>query len=168
MARAQSLTPEERKKAARRAALVRWHAGVLQASHEGEVAVGDTLLRAAVLPNGKRLLVQGTFLRALGRTGTPKAGTGAIARLDQTPVFLQPEPLKPFITSDLLASTTPIFFLTRDGRRAIGYDAELLPAVAEVYLKFRDACLSDNRPVPVRYQSIIATCDAIMRGLARA
>ena len=53
--------------------------GILRASHDGELMIGDKVIKAAVLPNGKRLLTQGTFLQALGRSRTPKAGTGGMA-----------------------------------------------------------------------------------------
>ena len=42
----------------------------------------------------------------------------------------QAEVLKPYISSDLLASTTPVFFLDLAGRRQVGYDATMLPGVA--------------------------------------
>lgn len=166
-ARAESLTSEERKAIARKAALARWSAGVPQATHEGVVDIGDTPISAAVLPNGKRLVIQATFLRALGRSRSPKAGTGVLSTVDGLPFFLQAEALKPFIDEELRTSTTPIFFRTKDGKRAVGYDAELLPKVCEVYLKFRDACLSQNERVPDRYAHIVKACDALMRGLSR-
>lgn len=104
-------------------------------------------MSAAVLANGKRLLTQATFLRALGRSRSPKAGTGVLATVDGIPFFLQADVLKPFITEDLLSSTTPIFFKEKTGKRCVGYDANLLPMVAEVYLRFRDACLADGKSV---------------------
>jgi hypothetical protein len=64
-----------------------------------------TIIAAAVLPNHKRLLTQATFLRALGRSRSPKAGTGVLTTVDGIPFFLQADVLKPFISEDLLAST---------------------------------------------------------------
>jgi hypothetical protein len=166
-ARADALTSEERKGIARKAALARWDANVPQATHEGIVHFGDVALSAAVLPNGKRLLTQATFLRALGRSRSPKAGTGVLSTVDGIPFFLQAEALKPFISEDLLASTSPIFYRELSGRRAVGYEAELLPGVAEVYLKLRDAYLEEGKPISRQYAHIIRACDLIMRGLAR-
>ena len=48
----------------------------------------------------------------------------------------------------------------------VGYDAELLPQVAEVYLKMRDFYLSEGKEVPRQYHHIVKACDLIMRGLA--
>ncbi len=166
LARAKKLSPEERSESAARAASGRWHADLLQATHEGEVKIGDAVFKAAVLPNGKRLLSQGTFLLALGRSRTPKAGTGALTTVDGLPFFLQAEQLKDFISDDLRQSTTPILFRTAAGRRAVGYDAELLPMVCEVYLKLRDESVESTGKVPAQYRHIIRQCDALMRGLA--
>lgn len=117
-------------------------------------------------PNGKRLLTQGTFLRAIGRSDRPPAGTGIMSTLDGTPFFLQADVLKPFVTEELVASTTPIFFRDKHGGRSVGYDAELLPKVAEVYLKYRDARNAAQKPVSRRYEPFIRACDILMRGLA--
>ena len=75
-ARAEALSPEERKAIAKKAASARWDADIPQADFEGAFPIGDAEVAAAVLPNGKRLLTQATFLRALGRSRSPKAGTG--------------------------------------------------------------------------------------------
>jgi len=166
-ARAAALTKEERREAARAAALARWSGELPQATHDGALQLGDRVLIAAVLPNGKRLLSQGTFLQAIGRSRTPKAGTGGFATVDGIPFFLQSEQLKPFISEELLMSTTPILFRLRNGQRTVGYDAMLLPMVCEVYLNFRDACLRDGGHVPTKYEHIVAACDRLTRALAR-
>ncbi len=162
-ARAQALSKEERQESARRAALARWSVDLPQATHEAPVRIGDTEIMAAVLPNGKRLLSQGTFLRAIGRSRTPKAGTGGFSTVDGLPFFLQAEQLSPFISEELRLSTTPILFVSKAGRRTVGYEAELLPMVCDVYLKFRDSCAGK---IPRNYEHIITACDVLMRGLA--
>jgi hypothetical protein len=166
IARREALTPEERTEISRGAARARWDANVPQASHEGPLKIGNTTINAAVLPNGKRILSQGSFLMAIGRSRTPKAGTGALTTVDGLPFFLQAEALKPFISDALRETTTPIFFRTKDGKRALGYDAQLLPQVCEVYLKFKDACLMQSGRVPTKYQHIVQACDVLMRGMA--
>lgn len=162
-ARAKALSQEERSESARRAALARWSVDLPQATHEAPVPIGNTEVMAAVLPNGLRLLSQGTFLRALGRSRTPKAGTGGLSTVDGLPFFLQAEQLAPFISDELRQSTTSIIFISKSGRRTVGYAAELLPMVCDVYLKFRDSCHGN---VPRQYQHIVTACDILMRGLA--
>jgi len=87
--------------------------------------IGDAVLVAAVLGNGKRLLSQGTVLQAIGRSRTPKAGTGGFTTVDELPFFLQAEVLKPFISEELMMSTTPILFrLKRWHRWYVKYGKE--------------------------------------------
>lgn len=167
IARKDKLTAERRREIGKAGAEARWGGNMLQAEFEGDVKIAGRTIPAAVLPNGKRLLNQGQFLQAIGRARTPKAGTGGLtATVDGLPFFLQAEALKPFIDNDLRESTTPILFRNKQGRRAVGYDATLLPKVCEVYLRFRDACLADGRAVPKQYAHIVTACDIVMRGLA--
>jgi hypothetical protein len=128
--------------------------------------VAGSTLTSAVLPDEKRIISQSTFLKALGRSRSPKAGTGVLSTVDSLPFFLQAKQLEPFISKDLRESTTPIFYLTKTGKRAAGYDAALLPKVCEVYLKFRDESLAKNGKIPKQYAHIVEACDILMRGLA--
>ena len=164
--RAKSLSPEKRKEIARKAALARWNADVPQATHQAEFKIGATAVFASVLANGKRVISQASFLRALGRSRSPKAGTGVLSTVDGLPFFLQAEALKPYISEDLRMSTTPIFFLGKEGGRSVGYDAELLPMVCEVYLRLRDESLAMYGEVPPVHRHIVKACDILMRGLA--
>jgi len=166
-ARAERLSADDRTAIARQAALARWGTEVPQATHEGPLNIAGQTLSAVVLPNGKRLLTQGAFYLAIGRSRTPKAGTGALTTVDGLPFFLQADVLKPFITQELMASTTPIFFRDRSGRRLVGYDAELLPMVADVYLKFRDHFHIQDKKVPEKYGHIVTACDMLVRSLAK-
>ncbi|MCX6543469.1 MAG: P63C domain-containing protein [Acidobacteria bacterium] len=167
LARAAAMTPKQRSHSARIAAEARWAGDLPQATHDGPLQLGDRTLIAAVLPNGKRLLSQGTFLQAIGRSRTPKAGTGALGSVDGIPFFLRAEQLKAFISEELLLSTTPIFFRLKNGKRAVGYDAMLLPMVCEVYLKLRDERMDKEKPVPGQYKHIVRACDMLTRAFAR-
>lgn len=174
-ARAESLSPEERRAIARNAALSRWGGSLPQATHDGSFKIGEKVIVAAVLPDGKRLLSQGTFLQAMGRSRTPKAGTGGLTTVDELPFFLQADVLKPHIPEELRLSTTPIQFRMKDGKKAIGYEAQLLPMVCRVYLDFRDACIQkaarDHSPlefaVPRNFRHIVTACDLLTRALAQ-
>lgn len=79
---------------------------------------------------------------------------------------MQADILNPFVAPDLVASTKPIFFRDLQGKRAVGYDAVLLPKVASVYLKLRDEFRDSKRALPARYERIIRVCDLVIRGLA--
>lgn len=168
LARAENLTPEQRKQIARTAALARWDGTLPEATHESKepLKIGDMELECAVLKNKTRVITQASFLRTLGRSRSPKAGTGVYSTTDELPFFLQAKALRPFISDELLMSTNPIFYRTRAGGRGVGYDARLLPQVAEVYLRFRDNCLARDGEVPAQYDHIIKAADVLIRGLA--
>jgi hypothetical protein len=165
-ARSEALSPQERKDIARKAASARWDGDLPIATHEGDFGLGDAVVSSAVLPNGKRIITQATFLRALGRSRSPKAGTGIFSTADGVPFFLQAEILQPFITDALMQATTPIFYRTLSGGKGVGYDAQLLPKVADVYLKFRDQCLVERGEIPKQYRHITKAADLLVRGLA--
>jgi hypothetical protein len=165
-ARAAALSGEERKAIARRAAALRWSGDLQLADYEGEFNLGDFSIGCAVLTDGSRIITQATFLRTLARARSPKAGTGVLSTVDELPSFLQAEVLKPFISDDLVRSTKPVFYITKSGGRGVGYDAKLLPQVAEVYLRYRDHCLQTSGSLPLRYQGMFAAADRLMRGLA--
>lgn len=136
------------------------------ANFEGSFNVGPTELSAAVLQDETRIITQATFLRALGRSRSPKAGTGVLSTVDELPFFLQADALKPFIDKDLVESTKPIFYRTKKGGKGVGYNAVSLKKVAETYLKFRDASLRATGRVPKRYEGMITAADTLIRGLA--
>ena len=58
------------------------------------------------------------MLKALGRSRTPKAGTGGSMGVADLPDFLQAEVLKPYISEELASSTTPIFFRLKSGQES--------------------------------------------------
>ena len=167
-ARASALPAERRREIAKLAAMARWSGEVPQARYEGAFPLGKTELACAVLDNEDetRIITQATFMRALGRARSPKAGTGVLSTADDVPFFLQAEALRPFISDELIESIKPVFYRRKTGGHAVGYNARALPQVAEVYLRYRDHALASVGKVPVRYQRMVAAADVLMRGLA--
>lgn len=137
LARAKALTPEERAQIARKAALVRHGKNLPKAVAEGILQIGNLKLTCAVLDNADntRVLTQEGFLMAIGRAGKAKGGEGA--SVDGKPAFLRAKNLEPFISNELLESTTPLEFIPETGPgyqgRAFGYRASLLPSICWVY-----------------------------------
>lgn len=130
-----------------------------KATHTGILEIGDAKLPCAVLKGGKRMLTQEGFLKALGRAPKAKGGTGA--SVDRLPAFMAAKNLKPFINTDLEASTRPIRFRNPQGVLGYGYSAELLPRVCQVYLEARDA--GALHPSQLH---IAQVADILIRGLA--
>lgn len=164
-ARAKALSSKKRSQIAKQAASERWNSDLPMAEYEGEFIIGDKKISSVVLPNGLRVISQSTFQTALGRTRTVKAGHGLQSGV-KLPYFLQSAPLKPFITDELAMASNPVFYRTKTGGKGMGYDARLLPKVAEVYLKYRDGVIKENSVVPKRYENMVKATDILMRGLA--
>ena len=164
LARTQSLTATERSQIARKAALVRHGKDLPKAVAEGILQIGDLKLTCAVLDdeNNTRVLTQEGFLLAIGRAGKAKGGEGA--SVDGKPAFLRSKNLDPFISNELLASTTPIQFVPEKGPgyqgRAFGYRASLLPSICWVY---QDAMIA-GALLP-NQEHIGAACKALLKAL---
>ncbi len=126
---------------------------------DGVLKIGDMKISCVVLENGDRLLSQASFLRTIGRSRSPKKGTGIT--VDKTPTFLSADNLKPFIDNDLLESTKPINYIDINGKSAHGYLAEILPKVCEIYLKARD-----EKKLHPTQRHIAKKADILMRGFA--
>src|SRR4051794_30117769 len=75
-ARAQKLSPEERRRIAEKAADARWK--IPEATHEGQINLAGRDLRCAVLSDGRRVLDQQSFRLAIGKKGKQRtaASTG--------------------------------------------------------------------------------------------
>ncbi len=164
--RAKRMSPERRSEIAKKAAEARWTSGLPEADFEGGFSIGDKKVDAAVLRDGRRIITQASFLRALGRSRSPKAGTGVLSTVDELPFFLQANVLKPFITNDLDMSTKTVFYRTRSGGKGVGYDATLIRQVADVYLRLKDHQLREKGEVQARYAKMIAAAESIKNALA--
>lgn len=152
-ARAAALTPESRSEIAQKAAKQRWAQAekatdntprVLE-SFKSKLEIAGALIPCAVVmgPTGvQRVLSEtGVTNAVLGdRSGASKrkkkAATQGRAPL---PLFVAPSQLKPFISQEMLEGPLkPIDYL--DGTRMVrGYDASILAAVCNVWLKAREA-----------------------------
>lgn len=159
LARSEVLTPQERSEISRKAALVRWSAP--KATHEGPLKLGGIEIPCAVLEDGTRVLSRTGFLRTIGRTGKAKGGRKYDQEF-QLPVFLTAENLKPFMSSELVENSKPMQYRTLGrGILALGYRADLLPAVCHVFLDAREAgALKPNQ------LHIAETCKILSRGFS--
>ena len=154
--RAELLSPQQRREIAQTAATVRW--SLPRATHEGELLIpGDPSLSVANLADGRRVMMSKAFLAALGR---PWKGT---YRRTDRPNFIDAKNLNPFITNELLSVLEPVEYTSIRGQRVLGYRAELLQMVCDVYLAARLAgALTANQ------EPIATYAETLLRGLARA
>jgi hypothetical protein len=139
-ARADVLSPKRRTEIAKSAAAARWGGGdpLPRATHEGLMKLGSLEISAAVLADGRRLLTQSDFMRALGRVRQAKGRQYYDGDVN-LPAFLTAKNLREFISKDLEVTSSQIEFITLRGAKAFGYAAELLPDVCEVFLQASDA-----------------------------
>jgi len=164
LARARSLTKEQRSDIARKAALARHGKDLPRAIAEGFLRIGDAQIACAVLNDSAntRVLTQEGFLTSIGRAGKAKGGEGA--SVDGRPAFLRAKNLEPFVSEDLIKATEPIEFIPLRGPgyqgRAFGYQARILPGVCWVY---QDALVA--RKLLPSQAHIGEACKELLKGL---
>jgi hypothetical protein len=168
--RAENLSAEERREIARTAALTRW-----QRSSDGSPSVIHKAIALGILKLGNipcavlddaentRVLTQSGLLTAIGRFPNPKSASNS--DLAELPAFLRARNLKPFISSNLIRSSTPIIFETErrggaGGSHALGYRAQILPQVCWVYAEAQMA-----RKLFPGQRHIAEACKVLLKGL---
>ena len=107
-----------------------------RATHGGELAIGELSLACYVLNDGMRVLRGEGLLRGFGVSRRTR--TKGIDE-NHPPAFLTQKNLQPFISEQLREDSAPVHFYTKDGDRAFGYRAQVLPGMCNTYLSARDA-----------------------------
>jgi P63C domain len=166
-ARAEKLSPEERRDIARQGAAARWGGPTATGlpvaqygSPDRPLRIGNTEIPCYVLNDGRRVIVQGGMFTALDmKQGTAGRGGG-----DRLAKFIATKSINPFVT-DHLASLIihPIKFRTpAGGAIAYGYEATILADLC-------DAVLAARREGRLNYQQdhIAAQCEILVRAFAR-
>ena len=165
--RAESLTDEQRKKIASNAAKVRWkeEAKLPKAEYRGEVVIGDIKIPCAVLDNGKRVISETGITKAiLGTRSGASRKLKSEANKDGAllPVFWAPQRLKPIVSSELGGKPLEQIIYKDGNRKVVGYGAEILPTVCDIWLKAREAGVLQKQQLPKAMKA-----EVLMRGLAR-
>jgi hypothetical protein len=165
-ARAASLSAEQRRDAARNAAVARWGTTTADlpvaayGSPDRPLRIGEIEIPCYVLSDGRRVIVQGGMFTALDmKQGTAGRGGG-----DRLAKFIATKSLNPFVP-EYLASLiiNPIKFRTSmGGVVAYGYEATILADLC-------DAVLAARKAEKLNYQQehIAAQCEILVRAFAR-
>lgn len=126
---------------------------------KGNINIGNKMLDCAVLEDGTRILTNTAIFKAFDRPRKGKSSEGY--RLQNVPVFINANNLKPFI-EDILGDTNYEVEYHYQGRNIIGYKAEILPMLCDIYLSARDAGVLTENQKPLAEVS-----DILMRSLAK-
>jgi hypothetical protein len=162
IARAKSLSKEERKRIARTAALARWSGPVKAATHgsaDHPLRIGEIAIPCYVLEDGTRVLSQRGLQTGIGMsTG---GGSGGAQRMAQ---FIGSLAEKGINTKDLTVRIgKPIpFRLPGGGPPAYGYEATILTDICDVVLAARNA-----GKLHPQQRNFAIQCELLTRGLAR-
>lgn len=159
-ARAARLGPEARRAIASQAAAARW-GSVNVAESVGEIRIGDMTIACAVLEDGTRVVSQSTVLQSLGRN--PEKSRRSRGTSELRAPFLLANNLQPFISEELRSLDQPIpYRVPGESGRSLGYRAEMLPLVCQVYLDARRANALD-----AKQKNIADAAEILLGGLAR-
>lgn len=173
-ARAQKMSPEDRREVAKAGAAARWRIHepdgsqpIHQAIAVGDLQIGEITIPCAVLDDGTRVVSMRGMGRALGRGHGGKDWRSATEGGGQLPFFMVANSLKPFIENDLeLVGFEPIIYSgggSRTGGTAHGIRAELIPHFCDVWLKAREAGKLNKAQ-----EAVAQRAELLMRGLAHA
>lgn len=163
IARAESLTPDQRAEIARKAAMARWDSDLPKAEFgapDRPLKIGgDWEVPCYVLADKRRVLVQRGVMDALDMSqGTAGRGGG-----DRLAKFVATKALNTFVSEDLAdVIKSPIIFQTTNGSRAYGYEATVLADLC-------DAVLEARKQGKLHYQQvhIAERCEALVRAFAK-
>jgi len=165
-ARADSLTPEERKEIGRKAGTARWDKAknIPRAEYSGELRIGDMVFPCSVLSDGTRVLTQSDFMSGMNMyySGWVSKNRPEEDAAADVPLFLAFKTLKPFVDKHLgdLQSIT-VAYRTESGNIARGIKAEIIPKLCDVWL---DA--EENGGLGKRQKLIASKARLLMRALA--
>lgn len=162
-ARAEKLSPEERRRIAAEAAKARWGDGVLKATHgsaDRPLRIGEAEIPCYVLADGRRVLSLGGTVKALGMS----IGSAGRRQGDRLVQFAEGLRLKPFFSNDLLTRMkTPIRFQAPTGGTvATGYEATILPDICDAVLSAREASSLRADQLHIAKQ-----CEILVRAFAK-
>ena len=165
-ARSKSLSADDRKAIAERAAQSRWDRvnEVPQAQHTGTLAIGNVSFPCSVLSDGTRILTQSDFMTGMGMyysgwvANNPVDENGSA----DVPHFLAFRGLKPFVDRHLGGlQSIAVKYRTERGALAHGIRAEIIPKICDVWI---DA--DKEITLGKRQKTIAAQAGLLMRALA--
>lgn len=101
-------------------------------THQGILRIMDKELPCVVLEDGRRLITQASVFKAFDRP--PRGSKSQFKGMIQTPPFLDAKNLLPYINTDIAQLIQPINYIGLNKEILIGYLAEIIPSICDLYL----------------------------------
>ena len=163
VARANSLSPEQRREIASKAAKARWDGPVVKATYgstDHPLRIGNIEIPCYVLEDGRRVLSLGGMVRALGMS----IGGAGGRQGDRLYQFATGKSIKPYLSNDLLSRMDgPIRFQApTGGTPGTGYEATILADLCDAVLAAREA-----EALRADQMHIAKQAEILVRGFAR-
>lgn len=156
-ATAKKMTAEERKERAMKGVAAREYKKSLPVTNfEGKLNIGENFLDVAVIDGDTRIIKQQAVFDALDR---PVRGT--VRKVD-IPVFMDAANLQPFVSEELRGVLSKITYVDKNGNIQTGYNATILPLVADLYLKAREEKVLHPAQIPTAMKA-----EVLVRALAK-
>jgi hypothetical protein len=166
-ARAESLTDEQRKTIATKAAQARW--GYPKTGWEGDLTIGTVTFRCAVVlgQDGKpiRVVSETAFMEAMGmyRSGALSVRREQLEGGAQVPLFLAYKNLQPFILKHLGAvHYQPMKVIYKSGNVGLGIPADIIPKICEIWIDANKAGVLGKRQ-----RNVADLAEVLIRGFAK-
>lgn len=132
---------------------------VFECTHKGTLNLGGKEISCAVLSNGKRIITQTALFDVFGR---PRKGEKRLGK--DYPSIVGAKNLLPYIGEEIIELSKPIHYYSSPASKSLksGYDANIIPAICEVYL-----LASENGAAIESQAKTIFQANAIVRALAK-
>lgn len=166
--RAQNLTPEQRKEIASAGARARWAKAdpdrenlprALYGADDRPLRIGEISIPCYVLDDERRMLTVSGMLEGMSMA----QGGSMVPGLNRFELFASRERIKPFVSNGLAERIrSPVVFLTPTGKKAYGYESDILVELCEAVLAARSAGVLQKQQ-----EGIAQRCEMLVRGLAR-
>lgn len=164
-ARAEALSPKERREIAKKAASARWNEDLPVAQYQGVLKIADLELPCAVLTNETRVLTESDFMAAMGmyRSGALSVRREHDESGARVPLFLAYKNLIPFANKHLgSVHFAPLRYRTVSGGTAHGIRAEIISAICEIWMDAKAANVLGPRQLKIAEKA-----ELLLRSLAR-
>lgn len=127
-------------------------------THSGNLFIGEKEINCAVLENGQRIITQSGIYKVFGKT---RRGS---QRDEKTvlPNFITSKNLLAFIDNDTKKTFEEVEYLTKTGKTATGYKAEVIPCICDIIIEAHNRGALNQSQQVLYEQSMI-----LLRALAK-